>query len=334
MRETFLSVQNQTYLNIEIIAVDDGSTDSTAQIIEKTACTDRRIRVFRQTNKGVAEARNRGIAESRGELIAPIDADDVWDPTNLALQVEALQSNGPRAGVSYAWFLTINENSVFTGLGPETRITCRRSVWRAQMRGNFIGNASSTVMRREAVEEVGGYDPSLRARGAEGCEDQALYTRLAETWDFVAVPRYLIAYRRHPWCMSCDEERMTHSQLLVLADLRERYKSLPNYWYGRAIADVLEGSLTNALRDGDWRKAAMILEGSRKRSSWAFFRLTGLRLPIRAGQFAFRRLTARKAPSKPAAMVVDQFWSKRNARGDMRPLQSESLAAPLSSTEI
>ena len=61
---------------------------------------------------------------------------------------------------------------------------------------------------------------------------------------------------------------------------------------------------------------------------------TGLRLPIRAGQFAFRRLTARKAPSKPAAMVVDQFWSKRNAQGDMRPLPGESLAAPLSSIEI
>src|ERR1700722_1513540 len=92
---TLASVQAQTYKNIEILVVDDGSIDSTAEIVEQAARTEGRIPLFRQCNRGVALARNTALAQAKGEFVAPLDADDVWHPQNIALQVAALQKAGP-----------------------------------------------------------------------------------------------------------------------------------------------------------------------------------------------------------------------------------------------
>src|SRR5437879_4343856 len=78
--ETLHSVRSQTHRRLEILVVDDGSNDSTPQIVQRQGVEDRRIRLIQQPNAGVAAARNRGIAEATSDVVATIDADDLWRP--------------------------------------------------------------------------------------------------------------------------------------------------------------------------------------------------------------------------------------------------------------
>jgi glycosyltransferase involved in cell wall biosynthesis len=305
---TLASIQNQTHRELEIIVVDDGSTDSTAMIAEKAARTDDRIRIIRQPNRGVAVARNRGLVEARSEFVAPMDADDVWHPRNLASQVAALHEAGPDAAVSYAWYVHIDEHGMFCATGPQTQFRRKQEVLFAQVNGNFIGNSSSTVMRRAAVEAVGGYDETLRARDAEGCEDQALYISLAKRWSFTVVPQYLIAYRRHPGSMSQDYKRMARSQALVLYDLHRHRPRLPAYWFSRGIARIYEGQLTTALLHKQWHKAAEVINASASISPWSLVHLLGVRLPFRIFGFCNRRLRNRALVPESEQVAVDAFW--------------------------
>jgi glycosyltransferase involved in cell wall biosynthesis len=305
---TLASVQAQTYRNLEILVVDDGSKDSTVRIIEETARTDNRIRLIRQKNLGVAVARNTALAQSQGEFVAPLDADDIWHPQNLALQVAALQKAGQDVAVSYGWYVNIDENGEFLGTGPDSQFERKQEVLSAQLNGNFIGNASSTVMRRKAVEEVGGYDATLRARGAEGCEDQALYISLARNCGFTCVPHHLIAYRRHPEAMSRDNERMALSQALVLADLYRLRPRLPGRWFSRGIARIYEGHLIVAILQRRWDRVENVIRRSGSISRWALVELLGFRVPIRILGFFVRRLRNRVGLSEPEQKTVRPFW--------------------------
>src|SRR3954453_10527365 len=84
VERTISSVLNQTYSSIEVLVVDDGSTDNTAVLVQRMADADPRIKLLQKPNGGVALARNFGIAHAAGEFIAPLDADDLWHPEKIA----------------------------------------------------------------------------------------------------------------------------------------------------------------------------------------------------------------------------------------------------------
>src|SRR6267378_894238 len=92
--DTLESALGQTYRNIEVIVVDDGSRDRTRAIVEARALRDSRVRVIGQNNRGLAASRNRALAIARGEFIAPLDADDLWDPTKMERQVHRMTEAG------------------------------------------------------------------------------------------------------------------------------------------------------------------------------------------------------------------------------------------------
>ncbi|HET6469702.1 MAG TPA: glycosyltransferase family 2 protein [Geminicoccaceae bacterium] len=253
---TLAAATAQSWSKLEILVVDDGSTDRTPWLVEAAAEADPRIRLLRQPNRGVAEARNRAIAAARGSILAPLDADDLWHPDYLAHQVAALMAGGPGTALSYAWWFAIDTHDRVRSVAApvwvrEQRHALRRLVWQ-----NFIGNGSSAVMWRAPVEAVGGYDPSLHARGAQGCEDSALYTALAERWDFAVATKHLVGYRRHPGGMSEDQERMRRSEELVRDDLYARRPDLPRYWRVVARARYPQRALWRALRRGEPAVAA------------------------------------------------------------------------------
>jgi glycosyltransferase involved in cell wall biosynthesis len=224
---TLASAQAQTYESIEIIVIDDGSTDTTAAIAEAAAQRDTRVRLVRQKNAGAAaQSRARG---SLRDLIAPLDADDIWHPQNVALQVAALKAAGPDAAVSYAWYVSIDEHGRLQGIGPQTHFRSKTQVLPAQIECNFIGNSSSTVIRRDAIEAIGGYDPTLLARGAQGCEDQALTSDSRNCGISSSCPSTLsrTVATRWAWAKPCANVALPG---LVLADLRRRRRDLPGYW--------------------------------------------------------------------------------------------------------
>jgi glycosyltransferase involved in cell wall biosynthesis len=212
--ETLLSVRGQSHRALEILVVDDGSKDATAQIVEAHAAEDPRVRLIRQSNGGVAAARNRGIAEARGEFIAPVDADDLWRWDKVERQLAAFEYGGERIGLVYTWYARIGADGSILSQDPV--YPEGEDLLEAIATRNFVGNGSSPMFRKSVAEAIGGYDPSLRARKAQGCEDWRFYFQVAERSDFAVAPEYLVGYRQLPGAMSSDLLQMLRSGRLCI----------------------------------------------------------------------------------------------------------------------
>jgi len=222
---TLDSVLAQTYAALEIIVVDDGSTDATAEIARSFAQKDERVRLLQQPNGGVASARNLGIRSSKGTFIAPIDADDIWYPSNIEKQVQCMQQGGPRVGLVYSWSIDIDEADCPLGTVHAASIT--GEVFTTLLIHNFIANASCTMLRRACLDKVGLYDPSYKARQAQGCEDWDLYLRIAECYQFQVVPDFLVGYRKLDSSMSGNATVMARSLSLIWEATEQKYSRPP-----------------------------------------------------------------------------------------------------------
>jgi glycosyltransferase involved in cell wall biosynthesis len=218
---TLDSISRQSHANLDIVVVDDGSTDRSVAVVDGRMSLDRRIRVIRQRNAGVAAARNAGAAATRAPFLAFIDADDLWAPTKIEFQLAALHAAGPAAGLAYCWFASIDQLDRVISFGPQPLI--EGDAMKALCAGNWIGNGSSLLIRRSAFDRAGGYDPRLRAQRAQGAEDLLMCFRVAEHAGFAVVPRYLVGYRATPGNMSSDSLQMFRSTELVLAEYRAKY---------------------------------------------------------------------------------------------------------------
>ena len=223
--ETLESVRGQTYGDLEIIVVDDGSSDGTCDVARRHATSDHRIRIISIENSGVANARNVGIAASRGEFVAPIDADDLWHPEKIARQMEVMGAHGSEMGYVYTLYRRIDADGrvLFTSGACDFA----GHVYLRSLLVNFVGNGSSLLIRRAAFEAVGGYEPDLRRQGAQGCEDYLIQTLIARSWTVGLVPEYLTGYRRIPGAMSMDWKRMARSHLVMLEHVARRLPETP-----------------------------------------------------------------------------------------------------------
>lgn len=217
---TLDSVCLQTFKEIEVIVVDDGSTDHTAEVAEKYALGDSRVRVLRLENGGVGAARNAGIREARGKYIAPIDADDVWHPRKLELQVECLEQGGEEMGFVYCWSEKIDgKGRLITGSFP---FQSEGWVRLALILRNFVGSGSNPLFRAEALKETGLYLTRADQGGVQGCEDWDLSLRLSEHYKVGLVRQSLVGYRQLAGCMSLDASAMGRSYEIIMARARER----------------------------------------------------------------------------------------------------------------
>jgi glycosyltransferase involved in cell wall biosynthesis len=248
--ETLRSVRAQTHRRLEIIVVDDGSRDGTVETVLAHATVDPRVSVMRQPNAGVAAARNTGWRSAAADLIAFVDADDLWAPTKIARQLEALDAAGGRAGLAYTWYARIDPDSRVISVGH--RPNARGQVLQDIFRGNFIGNGSAALIRRAVLEEVGGFDSGLRARGAQGCEDFSIYFRIAENYDFALVPEPLTGYRTLPGNMSSDMLQMLRSWRIVADEMVERHPE-SRAAITEGLANYLEWCALSAAERGDFR---------------------------------------------------------------------------------
>lgn len=199
------SALNQTYRPLQVIVVNDGSIDSSAEIVGRYRS---KITAVSQTNRGLAATRNRAIQESTSDLVAFLDHDDVWAPSKLLRQVEALEST-PEAGIVHcaARCVDADGNEVQNPsklIEPPAQGNCRASL----LRSNSV-IVSSVVVRRDLLRQPA-FDPACT-----GSEDWDLWLYVSRLTRFAYVPERLVDYRVHGSNMSARRALMLEGRIAV-----------------------------------------------------------------------------------------------------------------------
>lgn len=231
VREAIDSILAQTYPYFEFLIINDGSTDSTPEILDAFAARDERLRVIHQANIDQPATLNRGLAEARHDWVAIIDHDDVSRPQRLERQVQAIRQS-PEARVVGTYGVEITSEGVQLGqiaIGPTTagdyRARRSRNEWMS-----FIH--SSVIMHRSTVLALGGYRAEFGSAA-----DSDLWSRVADDHPVMVVPEYLVEYRVHVasmsferffeqqrmvrWIRACQDARRHHSTEPTLTELAE-----------------------------------------------------------------------------------------------------------------
>lgn len=213
--ECLESVLRQSYPDFEIIVVNDGSTDSTDEILKEYAERDSRVRFVTQSNGGQATARNTGTARARGEWIAFLDADDTWHPGKLAAQIELIQKS--EIDLVYTGIVMVNEKGQTLGQYAGRPLPANPR-WAGLVAGSNPICTSSTLVRREALSKVGGFH-----KGLEPTEDWELWVRLlAANFRPGFVAEKLVNYTIHSSNASAQPDRIIKSTMLTLDHLFEQ----------------------------------------------------------------------------------------------------------------
>lgn len=195
IKDTLASVLNQSYGNIEIIAVDDESSDDTFKILEDAAQNDQRIKPYQIAHSGRPSVpRNFGISKATGSLIAFLDSDDIWVRNKLQQQTAYLLKHTETAFV-YSMSFTFGDVNFFSEHYELLPLPFRAAKNASDLReiGNTI-TLSSVLVRKEALDETGYFDedPDLKA-----VEDYDLWLRLSGKFKFYFMPVIQVYYRIH-----------------------------------------------------------------------------------------------------------------------------------------
>ena len=249
LRQTIESVLAQTFRDFEIIVVDDGSKDETAEIAESFGAP---VICRRKTNGGVSSARNLGIKEAKGEYVAFLDADDLWEPTKLEKQVARLDEQ-PQVGLCFAAVQRIDENDL-----PLNKIEAEDypDFCEALLLYSCVvsGSCSSAMIRKKLTETAGKFNEDYT-----NYEDWDYWLRLSLLTEFSAIPEYLVKYRLVRESASFNPRNAERDVLRILnnlfssADLPAKYavlrnRSLSNNWLILSGEYLHSGGYADSLR--------------------------------------------------------------------------------------
>lgn len=223
MPRTLNALLAQTHPAFEVIIVDDGSTDTTADIARDFA-RDPRVRLIQQTNRGLAGARNTGLNAARGEVIGFCDADDLWVPEKLARHVAHLEAN-PHVGISFSGSALMNDDGQLTGQAqrPKLQNISASDIFKR----NPVGNGSAMVIRRAVFDAIAYrpvqepsrnwyFDETFRQS-----EDIECWLRIAlqTDWMFEGIPGLLTHYRINAGGLSAATARQLEAWERMVAKL-------------------------------------------------------------------------------------------------------------------
>ncbi len=181
------SVLEQTETNIELIVVDDASTDGTPELLRHLANSDSRIKILRNSESlGGGGARNAGISASSGEWIAFLDDDDEWVPTKLRYQLDKLNACSSAVACSCNF-----EQHFPSGISRIVRLSENVALYQL-LRGSILGGASMCLCSREVLSKIGGFDTKFKSG-----QDWDLWVRLRQEGDIVVCNEVLVKYQAH-----------------------------------------------------------------------------------------------------------------------------------------
>ena len=259
LQETIESALAQTYPAVEIIVVDDGSTDRSGAIAQALP-----VRYIQQPNSGLTPSRNRGVRESRGSFIVFLDADDRLKPDAIEIGMKVLLQH-PECAMTVGDHLLISSSGSF--LAPSRKACLAASHYEALLQSNFIEMISSVIFRKSVLQAVGGFDTQLRV-----AEDYELYLRIAREYTLCCHPAVVAEYRLHKTNASHNSELMLTMTLDVLKTQWRYVRSHParlfaflagkRRWrkqYGRQLALEIARSGSSLPFRHLWRKLRLLL---------------------------------------------------------------------------
>ncbi len=209
LEETLQSALGQSYPAVEVIVIDDGSTDRSGEIAQRLP-----VRYIRQENRGLSEARNAGIRESNGSYLLFLDADDRLKPEAVECGVRALKTR-PDCALAVGDHVFIAADGGY--LANSVKVAAMDHHFEALLKSNFIEMISSVLFRRSIFEQVGGFNPRLRV-----AEDYDLYLRIARVSPIYCHTAIVAEYRMHGANTSLNSELMLTTTVEVLKT-QERY---------------------------------------------------------------------------------------------------------------
>jgi glycosyltransferase involved in cell wall biosynthesis len=241
LSETIESIFSQTFSDYEVLIIDDGSTDNTAEIATRYSQKDSRIKLLSQKNQGAAIARNTGMLIAKGEYIAFLDADDQWLPNKLAVHLEHF-NRCPNLGISFGRveFMSFDgqptskfSNSRLFKVIPE-HLYCE----------NLIVTPSNAVIRRAVLDSIGNFYLNLG-----GIEDAELFLRAAcKGWKVEGIDRVLTRYRTNQVGLSSNLYFMERSWQEFSNKVQQYAPELVNEHYHKAKATFLRYLARRSLR--------------------------------------------------------------------------------------
>jgi glycosyltransferase involved in cell wall biosynthesis len=284
----------------EVIVVDDGSTDSTMEVLRRYVDL---ISVIEQPNRGPSAARNAGAAIAHGKYLAFLDSDDVWLTEKLVRTVGSLEAN-PSAVLAYSDFVAVDV--------PSRKCTIQQWDLPATITEMLSGSptllTSTTVMRKEVFEACGGFCEQLRA-----FEDHLLFLRAREHGDFLHIAEPLVEYHNEPFAR----------RLLRYEAARPTFERLMRARYGRKAIPYIEfiqGVSSNALFQEALRRVDEHEIGEALRFLWAAFSMRPL--------FLFeRKLVTRLASPKNVRRMLGLQKKADRLESSQRPIIPESRPA-------
>jgi len=243
---------SQTHPRIDVIVVDDGSTDNTADV----AAAYPPVRYVHQENRGLAAARNRGIQLSTGDCLVFLDSDDRLHPKAVEVGLRHL-SLDRRVAFAYGRCNLVGADGVW--LATSDRPTVDGDHYGPLLHGNFLPNPAAMIFRRDAVQAVGGFDVEGKGRGAE---DYHLCLRLSRAYAARGHTEVVADYRQHDASMSRGVWSMSESVLYALqsqagyvaahAEYAKPWRTGMRNWRSRYHAEALLARLRDNARERSW----------------------------------------------------------------------------------
>ncbi|MFQ4139750.1 glycosyltransferase [Nodosilinea sp. PGN35] len=293
------SILAQSYSNYEIIVVDDGSPDNTAEVAAQYP-----VRYIRQENQGLSGARNTGIRESKGKCLVFLDADDRLTPNALQAGLNCLHAHPECAFISGHHRYIKGDGSLLNEYSPEP---IDEDHYLALLKRNYVGMHATVMYQRWVFDVVGGFDTSLKS-----CEDYDLYLRIAKSFPVYRHDYITAEYRRHESNMTYNSSRMLNAALTALrsqwpyvrdhSSYRRAYCAGLRFWRGYFGKQSLE-RLIGTLRTGNVIGAiANFMALLKYASPWLSALILELRILVSL-LLPKRRLPTANRPSKLVAGV-------------------------------